>query len=331
MGNRRRNRHRHHPRENNHHQAAANSHRPVRNSSQPQNPQEAEAQALHRESSGQREAMALHRESSGQREAMAQNPQEPQAHAFHRKSLGQREAMAQTPQEPEMAALKSVPVIPEESTNYRALFHLCESVEHSLAQHFITEAIQHNATATQNNAIVIQHRVAIAQHLAEEALHNAKVTQHFVTVTEHIAAAVPNNDVVTQHIIAATQHISAAIRHNDAATQRRSALRRHIAAATHNNADPIGQIPNYHSSPDNGLSEDKIQQIPTRQFSRSADGSGSDQTSCVFCMCDFEDKQLLRILPCFHEFHAECVNEWLKTHRTCPVCRHDVTENRSES
>ncbi|GFO00244.1 RING finger protein 44 [Plakobranchus ocellatus] len=230
-----------------------------------------------------------------------------------------------------MAALKSVPVIPEEATNYRALFHLCESVKHSLAQHFITEAIQHNATATQNNAIVIQHRVAIAQHLAEEAQHNAKVTQHFTTVTEHIAAAVPNNDVVTQHIIAATQHISAAIRHNDAATQRRSALRRHIAAATHNNADLIGQIPDYHSSPDNGLNDDKIQEIPTRQYSRSADRSGSDQTSCVFCMCDFEDKQLLRILPCFHEFHAECVDEWLKTHRTCPVCRHDVTENRSKS
>ncbi|GFO17647.1 LOW QUALITY PROTEIN: hypothetical protein PoB_004415200 [Plakobranchus ocellatus] len=134
MGNRRRNRHRHHPRENNHHQAAANYHRPVRNQSQPQNPQEAEAQALHRESSGQREAMAqnpqepqaqaLHRESnhrltrsienprvnarpwrrirrnhrlrlSIENPAMAQNPQESQAHAFHRKSSGQRETMAQ--------------------------------------------------------------------------------------------------------------------------------------------------------------------------------------------------------------------------------------------
>ncbi|GFO27140.1 RING finger protein [Plakobranchus ocellatus] len=83
--------------------------------------------------------------------------------------------------------------------------------------------------------------------------------------------------------------------------------------------------------PDNGLSEDKIQEIPTRQFSRGAERSGSDQTSCVFCICDFKDKQLLRILPCFHEFHAECVDEWLKTHHTCPVCRHDVTENRSKS
>ncbi|GFO27141.1 RING finger protein [Plakobranchus ocellatus] len=88
--------------------------------------------------------------------------------------------------------------------------------------------------------------------------------------------------------------------------------------------DEMGQIPDYHPSPNNGLSEDKIQEIPTRQFSRGAERSGSDQTSCVFCMCDFEDKQLLRILPCFHEFHAKCVDEWLKTHQTCPVCRYDV-------
>ncbi|KAK9872691.1 hypothetical protein WA026_018825 [Henosepilachna vigintioctopunctata] len=32
----------------------------------------------------------------------------------------------------------------------------------------------------------------------------------------------------------------------------------------------------------------------------------SDQTSCVVCMCEFEDSQLLRVLPCFHEYHAEC-------------------------
>ncbi|GFO46837.1 RING finger protein 38 [Plakobranchus ocellatus] len=40
--------------------------------------------------------------------------------------------------------------------------------------------------------------------------------------------------------------------------------------------------------------------------------------SCVFCICDFEDKQLLSILPCFHEFHAECVDEWLKVRLSSP-------------
>jgi len=38
----------------------------------------------------------------------------------------------------------------------------------------------------------------------------------------------------------------------------------------------------------------------------------SFQTSCVVCLGDFESRQLLRALPCKHEFHARCVDKWLK-------------------
>lgn len=30
------------------------------------------------------------------------------------------------------------------------------------------------------------------------------------------------------------------------------------------------------------------------------------------CFSDFECRQLLRVLPCNHEFHAKCVDKWLK-------------------
>ncbi|RUS73962.1 hypothetical protein EGW08_018277, partial [Elysia chlorotica] len=75
-----------------------------------------------------------------------------------------------------------------------------------------------------------------------------------------------------------------------------------------------------------GLSKSDIQQLPAYHFSCDAVRSESDQTSCVVCMCDFEAKQLLRVLPCSHEFHAKCVDKWLKTNRTCPICRQDATE-----
>lgn len=37
-----------------------------------------------------------------------------------------------------------------------------------------------------------------------------------------------------------------------------------------------------------------------------------EQTSCVVCMCEFEARQTLRVLPCAHEFHAKCVDKWLR-------------------
>ncbi|PKK21819.1 ring finger protein 44 [Columba livia] len=52
---------------------------------------------------------------------------------------------------------------------------------------------------------------------------------------------------------------------------------------------------------------------------------------CVVCFSDFEARQLLRVLPCNHEFHAKCVDKWLKANRTCPICRADASEVQREA
>lgn len=44
-------------------------------------------------------------------------------------------------------------------------------------------------------------------------------------------------------------------------------------------------------------------------------GENDDQTTCVVCMCDFELRQSLRVLPCSHEFHSKCVDKWLKVRK----------------
>lgn len=43
---------------------------------------------------------------------------------------------------------------------------------------------------------------------------------------------------------------------------------------------------------------------------------------CVVCFSDFEARQLLRVLPCNHEFHTKCVDKWLKV--TAQVARSPV-------
>ena len=44
--------------------------------------------------------------------------------------------------------------------------------------------------------------------------------------------------------------------------------------------------------------------------------------SLQICLCDFEAGDMLRQLPCSHEFHQPCIDSWMERHRTCPLCRH---------
>ena len=45
---------------------------------------------------------------------------------------------------------------------------------------------------------------------------------------------------------------------------------------------------------------------------------------CTICLCDFEDQEDVRRLPCMHLFHIQCVDQWLPTNKRCPICRVDI-------
>ncbi|XP_057772483.1 RING-H2 finger protein ATL63-like [Salvia miltiorrhiza] len=43
---------------------------------------------------------------------------------------------------------------------------------------------------------------------------------------------------------------------------------------------------------------------------------------CVICLSSFENGEEGKRLPlCGHAFHVGCINMWLHSHATCPVCR----------
>ncbi|KAJ1282043.1 hypothetical protein BS78_03G019800 [Paspalum vaginatum] len=56
-------------------------------------------------------------------------------------------------------------------------------------------------------------------------------------------------------------------------------------------------------------------------------GSSSRVTSaeCAVCLSELADGAMVRALPsCGHVFHVECVDAWLRSRTTCPVCRAEV-------
>ncbi|GFX96070.1 e3 ubiquitin-protein ligase RNF165 [Trichonephila clavipes] len=48
---------------------------------------------------------------------------------------------------------------------------------------------------------------------------------------------------------------------------------------------------------------------------------------CTICLCEFEDNEDVRRLPCMHLFHIECVDQWLTTNKRCPICRVDIEDH----
>jgi hypothetical protein len=58
----------------------------------------------------------------------------------------------------------------------------------------------------------------------------------------------------------------------------------------------------------------------------NADGTQEDGSlGCSICTEDFNRGEEVRVLPCNHKFHPECVDPWLlNVSGTCPLCRIDL-------
>lgn len=62
-----------------------------------------------------------------------------------------------------------------------------------------------------------------------------------------------------------------------------------------------------------------LELLPTVRCSRSEGGE------CCFCLDEFKEGDDLRILPCEHRFHKDCVDRWFASRRfslrCCPLCK----------
>ncbi|XP_057627180.1 RING finger protein 215 isoform X3 [Chionomys nivalis] len=74
----------------------------------------------------------------------------------------------------------------------------------------------------------------------------------------------------------------------------------------------------------------RLASLKTRRcrLNRAADSLPEPGTeTCAVCLDNFCNKQWLRVLPCKHEFHRDCVDPWLMLQQTCPLCKFNVLGN----
>ncbi|XP_054803548.1 E3 ubiquitin-protein ligase ATL6-like [Prosopis cineraria] len=82
-----------------------------------------------------------------------------------------------------------------------------------------------------------------------------------------------------------------------------------------------------------GLDPSVIRSFPTLDYSAvKVHKIGKGTLECAVCLNEFEDSETLRLMPkCDHVFHPDCIDEWLASHTTCPVCRADLVPQPGDS
>ena len=94
---------------------------------------------------------------------------------------------------------------------------------------------------------------------------------------------------------------------------------------------PWGQPPDFsqifthmtHLRPDrvHPASQSSVNHLETVAISRAMEVKGE---LCTICQEKYSRNEQVNKLPCGHLFHKECLEPWLQTHSTCPVCRLDL-------
>lgn len=69
----------------------------------------------------------------------------------------------------------------------------------------------------------------------------------------------------------------------------------------------------------------KASHTPTDNKKQEPFANADAQTSCSICLTEYEVGDQVRTLPCFHQYHASCIDPWLlQVTSLCPICKRDL-------
>ncbi|XP_026434645.1 E3 ubiquitin-protein ligase RNF6-like [Papaver somniferum] len=71
-----------------------------------------------------------------------------------------------------------------------------------------------------------------------------------------------------------------------------------------------------------GLSKETISShLKTRVHTTSTDSMEEETEICTICLDGYENKGKIATLDCKHEYHEDCITQWLVRKNVCPICK----------
>jgi len=74
-------------------------------------------------------------------------------------------------------------------------------------------------------------------------------------------------------------------------------------------------------SDNRGAQEGDIRALPVGEVLRKLP---EDQQQCCICLEDFQLGVRRKIMSCLHGYHESCLDKWLRTNASCPMCKHKL-------
>ena len=79
------------------------------------------------------------------------------------------------------------------------------------------------------------------------------------------------------------------------------------------------------------LGEEATRALPQKKFSEVARRESSGKETCAICVEEFQAEEVVRVLPCSHFFHPNCIDPWLTEHSSmCPLCKQSVSQQNEQ-
>ncbi|KAL1363448.1 hypothetical protein HN51_011661 [Arachis hypogaea] len=82
-----------------------------------------------------------------------------------------------------------------------------------------------------------------------------------------------------------------------------------------------------------GLSEKIItNQMMTKTYLMAASAVNLEEATsheveadvCIICQDEYKNQDMIGVLQCEHEYHADCLRKWLVVRNVCPLCKSEA-------